>query len=181
MAEEGIRTRTARERKEATSPRKPEQESDEEPKNVKDLVMQERNKELMIRTLEENEEHRRIIESTAEGSDAEMERTLQNYRTAGREVLGCEQSQHMEEMLEWGFRCAVDAGRERRQAEQNAGQEQEKKASFRDEEQSEEEQAQTKQEEVRPMNHEEQDMTMRLEENVGKETTREGEPGLIFS
>ena len=110
-----------RERKKDTCQRRPEQKSDEEPKNVKDLVMQECNKELMIRTLQENEENRKIIESMAEGSDAEMERTLQNYRTAGREVLGCEQSQNMAEVLEWGFRCAVDARRKRRQAEQNAG------------------------------------------------------------
>ena len=41
--------------------------------------------------MEENEDHRKIIESISEGSDIEMEHTLQNYRS--REVLGLEQGQ----------------------------------------------------------------------------------------
>ena len=85
--------------KNATSPRRPEQNSDEEPKNVKDLLMQECNKEWMIGTLKVPEENQKIIEIMAEGSDAEIERRLQNNLTAGRKVLGCEQSQHTPEML----------------------------------------------------------------------------------
>ena len=88
-----------KERKQATSPRRPEQKSDEEPKHVKDLVMQECNKEWMIGTLKVPEENQKIIEIMAEGSDAEIERRLQNNLTAGRKVLGCEQRQHTPEML----------------------------------------------------------------------------------
>ena len=111
--------------KNATSPRRPEQNSDEEPKNVKDLLMQECNKEWMIGTLKVPEENQKIIETMAEGSDAEKERTMHNYRTAGREVLGRKQSQHMAKC--WNGDSSVQSAPEgkRRQAVQNAEQEQE--------------------------------------------------------
>ena len=53
----------------------------------------EENKKVMVLMLDENEDNRKMIESICEGSDAEVEQALQNYRTAGREVLGWDQGQ----------------------------------------------------------------------------------------
>ena len=49
---------------------------------------QECDRDAAIQMIEENEDSRKMIESMSEGSDEDMERTLQNYRTAGYEVLG---------------------------------------------------------------------------------------------
>ena len=93
--EESTRTRQSqKERMQATSPRRPEQKSEEESMNVKIVVIQESNKEARIRMLEENEDNRKLLKSMSEGSDADMERMLRKYRTAGHEVVGCEQGQH---------------------------------------------------------------------------------------
>ena len=67
----------------------------------------EENRKVMVRMLEENEDNRKMIESMSEGSDAEMEQKLKNYRTACREVLGWNQEQV--EMMERGLRWAVEA------------------------------------------------------------------------
>ena len=48
----------------------------------------------------------------SEGSDVDMEQTLQNYRTAGRDVLEWDQEQV--EMMERGLRWAVEARRKGR-------------------------------------------------------------------
>ena len=91
-----------------------------------------------------------MIESISVGSDVEMEQALQNYRTAGREVLGWDQGQA--DLMECGLRWAVEGrikGRrqqeeeQRRQGEQgqNPGHEQSKQGKqvcFGEEEQSRE-------------------------------------------
>ena len=59
----------------------------------------------MIRMMEENEDNRKMIESMSEGSDVDMEQMLQNYRTAGQDVLGWDQEQV--ETLERGLREGV--------------------------------------------------------------------------
>ena len=95
----------------------------------------EENRKVMVRMLEENEDNRKMIESISEGSDVEVEQALQNYRTAGREVLGWDQGQA--DLMECGLRWAVEARRkgrrqqeeeQRRQGEQgqHPGQEQSK-------------------------------------------------------
>ena len=67
--------------------------------------------------LEENEDNRKMIESICEGSDDEVEQELQNYRTAGCEVLGWDQGQA--DLMERGLRWAVEARRKgRRQQEE---------------------------------------------------------------
>ena len=153
-----------KERKRATKPKGPEQKSEEEPKRDKgpaiqecdrDTVVQmieesEENRKVMVWMLEENEDNRKMIESISEGSDLEMEQALQNYRTAGREVLGWDQGQA--DLMERGLRWAVEARRkgkrqqeeeQQRQGQQGQHPRQEqskqgKKVRFRDEEQLEE-------------------------------------------
>ena len=108
----------------------------------------EENRKVMVRMLEENEDNRKIIESIPVGSDVEVEQALQNYRTAGREVLGWDQGQA--DLMECGLRLAVEARRkgrrqqgeeQRRQGEQgqHPGQEQskqDKQVNLGDEEQA---------------------------------------------
>ena len=53
----------------------------------------EENWKVMVRMLEENADNRKMIENMSEGSDAEMEQTLQIYPTASREVLSWNQEQ----------------------------------------------------------------------------------------
>ena len=60
----------------------------EEVKSVKGPATQECDRDMVVRMMEENEDNRKMIESMSEGSDADMERTLQNCRKAGYEVLG---------------------------------------------------------------------------------------------
>ena len=112
-------------------------------------------KEATIRMWEEDEGSRKLIEVTPEGCDVEMEQALQNYRTAGRGVLGWDQGHA--DLMERGLRWAVEARRKgRRQQEeeqqrqgeqgQHPGQEQSKQGKqvrFRDEEQLEEKRAET--------------------------------------
>ena len=103
----------------------------------------EENRKVMVRMLEENEDDRKMIERICEGSDVEVEQALQNYRTAGREVLGWDQGQA--DLMERGLRWEVEARRkekreaqeQRRQEEQEQilGQEQHEEARFREKEQ----------------------------------------------
>ena len=65
--------------------------------------------------MEENEDSRKMIESMRKGSDAEMERSLQNYRKAGSDVLGWDHERV--ETMERGLRWAVEARRKRRETE----------------------------------------------------------------
>ena len=132
-----------KERKRAVKPKGPEQKSEEEPKRDRGPAIQEcdrdaavqmieeseENRKMMVRMLEENEDNRKMIESICEGSDVEVEEALQNYRTAGREVLGWDQGQA--DLMERGLRWAVEARRkerreehkQRRQEEQELGEE----------------------------------------------------------
>ena len=96
----------------------------------------------------ENEDNRKMIDSICGGSDFEVEEALQNYRAAGREVLGWDQGQA--DLMERGLRWAVEARRRGRrqqekeqrvqgEQEQHPGQEQSKQGKqvgFGDEEQS---------------------------------------------
>ena len=89
----------------------------QEPLKNEGPAILESEKEAVIRMLEETEEYRKTIESICDGSDVEVEQALQNYRTAGREVLGWNQGQA--DMMECGLRWAVEARREgRRQQEE---------------------------------------------------------------
>ena len=108
----------------------------------------EENRKVMVRMLEENEDNRKMVESISEGSDVEVEQALQNYRTAGSEVLGWNQGQA--DLMECGLRWAVEVRRkgrrqqekeQRRQGEQgqHPGQEeckQDKQVDLGDEEQA---------------------------------------------
>ena len=105
-------------------------------------------KEAIIRMWEENEGNRKFIQGISEGSDVEMEQTLQIYRAAGREALRWDQGQA--DIMECGLRWAVEARRkarrqqeeeQRRQGEQgqHPGQEeskQDKQVDLGDEEQA---------------------------------------------
>ena len=68
----------------------------------------------------------------------EVEQALQNYRTAGREVLGWDQGQA--DLMERGLRWAVEARRKERRAESKdemtEGQEQHEEALSREKERS---------------------------------------------
>ena len=142
-----------KERKRAAKSKGPEQKSEEEPRRDKDPVVQEcdrdavvqmieeseENRKMMVRMLEENEDNRKMIDSICEGSDAEVEQALQNYRTAGREVLGWDQGQA--DLMERGLRWAVEARRKERREEQKHRRQEEQG------EQRREEQEQRRQEE----------------------------------
>ena len=54
--------------------------------------------------MEENEDNRKMIENVSRRSDANIVRTLQNHRTANREVLGWDQRI---ETMQNGLRGAV--------------------------------------------------------------------------
>ena len=74
-------------------------------------------KEASIQMWEENEGNRKFIQGISEGSDVEMEPTLQIYRAAGREALRWDQGQA--DIMECGLRWAVEARRKaRRQQEE---------------------------------------------------------------
>ena len=100
----------------------------------------EENRKVMVRMLEENEDNRKMIESICDGSDVEVEQALQNYRTAGREVLGWDQGQV--DLMERGLKWAVEARRKERRAESKdeteitEGQEQHEEALSREKERS---------------------------------------------
>ena len=152
--------RSKAEKNQAANTRTPEQKFAEDAKSVKGPATQEcdrdtavrmieeneETRKVMIQMMEENEDNRKMIESMSEGSDVDMEQTLQNYRTAGRDVLGWDQEQV--EMMERGLRWAIEARRkgrceDKRQQEQEeqrrqAKQEQSKQVRFGDEEQFEE-------------------------------------------
>ena len=105
-------------------------------------------KEAIIRMWEENEGNRTFVQGISEGSDVEMEQTLQIYWAAGREARRWDQGQA--NIMECGLRWAVEARRkarrqheeeQRRQGEQgqHLGQEeskQEKQVNLDDEEQA---------------------------------------------
>ena len=115
-----------KERKRDVKQEGPEQKLEEELKKDKGPVIQEcdrdtvvqmieeseENRKVMIGMLEENEDNRKMIESMCDGSDVEVEWALQNYQTAGREVLGREA-----DLMERGLRWAVEARRKERRAE----------------------------------------------------------------
>ena len=74
-------------------------------------------KEAIIQMWVENEGNRKFIQGISEGSDVEMEQTLQIYRVAGREALIWDQGQA--DIMECGLRWAVEARRNaRRQQEE---------------------------------------------------------------
>ena len=138
-----------KERKRAAKPKGPEQKSQEKPKRDKGPVIQEcdrdtvvqmieeseENRKVMVRMLEENEDNRKMIESICEGSDVEVEQALQNYRTAGREVLGWDQGQA--DLMERGLRWAVEARRTgRRQQEEALSREKERSDGMSTDEQN---------------------------------------------
>ena len=117
------------EKKRAAKPQGPEQKSEEETMRDKDPVVEEcdrdavvqmieeseENRRRMVRMLEENEDNRKMIESICDGSDVDVEQALQNYRTAGREVLGWDQGQA--DLMERGLGWAVEARRKERREE----------------------------------------------------------------
>ena len=103
--------------KQATSAMTPEQKFTDGKEGDRGPATQECDLDAAIRMIEENEDSRKMTESMSEGSDEDMERTLQNCRTAGYEVLGW--SQEQVEMMERGLRWAVEARRKgRRQQEE---------------------------------------------------------------
>ena len=62
--------------------------------------------------IEQSEDNRKMIESMSEGSDVDMERTLQNCRAAGYEVLGWDEERV--ETMERGLWWAMEARRKGR-------------------------------------------------------------------
>ena len=109
-------------------------------------VMQECDKEAVIRLMEEDEVIRKVIEDMSKGNDVEREQVLENYLTAGHEVLGWDQGQA--DLMECGIRWAVEARRRGRDEErgQSTRQDQSKQGKhvrFGDEEQFEDTEVRT--------------------------------------
>ena len=166
------------EKKHAVSAKGSKQKNVEEPKSDegpaiqecdRDTVVQmieesEQNRKVMVRMLEENEDNRKMIENICEGSDAEVDQALQNYRTAGREVLGWDQVQA--DLMERGLRWAIEARRkERREGLKHRRQGEQ-------EEQRREGQVQRRQEEQEQNPEQEQGMKVRFGEEGPLEETR---------
>ena len=174
----GGRHKGQKERKRAAKQKGPEQKSEEEPKRDKgpmiqdcdrDTVVQiieesEEDRKVMVWMLEENEDNRKMIVSLCEGSDVEVEQALQNYQTAGREVLGWDQGQA--DLMERGLRWAVGARRKERREEQKHRRQEEQK------EQRREEQEQRRQEEQEQIPEQEQGKKVRFGEEEPLEETR---------
>ena len=120
-----------KERKREVKQEGPKQVLEEELKRDKGPVVQECDRDIVVQMIEESEEYRKVmvrmseenkdnrkmIETMCDGSDLELEQALQNYRTAGREVLGWDQGQ--EDLMERGLRWAVEARRKERREEQD--------------------------------------------------------------
>ena len=164
-----------KERKRAAKSQGPEQKVVQE--CDRDAVVQmieesDENRKVMVRMLEENEDNRKMIESICEGSDAEVEQALENYRTAGREVLGWDQGQA--DLMKRGLRWAVEARRKgRRQQEQEQWrQEEQEEEQRRQEEQEEEQQRQEQQEEERRKEQEQRRQEEQEEEQRRQEEQR---------
>ena len=139
----------------------------------------EESRKMMVRMLQENEDNRKMIESMSEGSDVDMEQTLQNYRTACRDVLGWDREQVG--MMERGLRWAVEARRKERREEQEQRREEEQEEEQRREEQ--EQRRQEQQEETRADSTDEPEVTSKLVEvRTGQEVqaSSEGEMGGIW-
>ena len=146
-----------KERKRAAKPQGPEQKAVQGCDRDAAIRMIEENEEsrkMMVRMLQENEDNRKMIESMSEGSDIDMEQTLQNYQTACRDVLGWDREQVG--MMERGLRWAVEARRKDRREEQ-------------------EQRRQEQQEETRPDSTDEPEVTSKLVEV----RTGRGSAGLV--
>ena len=126
------------EKKQTTNP---EQKSEEEPKRGKGPSIQECDRDTVVQMIEESEDNRKMIENICEGNDVEVEQALQNYRAAGREVLGWDQGQA--DLMERGFRWAVEArrrGRRQQEEEQRRRGEQEQRRQAEQGQKTEQEQ-----------------------------------------
>ena len=163
-----------KERKRAAKPQGPEQKAVQGCDRDAAIRMIEENEEsrkMMVRMLEENEDNQKMIESMSEGSDVDMEQTLQNYRTACRDVLGWDREQVG--MMERGLRWAVEARRKERREEQEQRRQEEQEEEQRREEQ--EQRRQEQQEETRAESTDEPEVTRRpVEVRTGR-----GSAGLV--
>ena len=162
-----------KERKRAAKPQGPEQKVVQECDRDAAIRMIEENEEsrkMMVRMLEENEDNRKMIESMSEGSDVDMEQTLQNYRTACRDVPGWDREQVG--MMERGLRWAVEARRKERREEQEQRRQEEQEEQRREEQ---EQRRQEEQEETRAESTDEPEVTSRpVEVRTGR-----GSAGLV--
>ena len=162
-----------KERKRAAKPQGPEQKAVQGCDRDAAIRMIEENEEsrkMMVRMLEENEDNQKMIESMSEGSDVDMEQTLQNYRTACRDVLGWDREQVG--MMERGLRWAVEARRKERREEQEQRREEEQEEQRREEQ---EQRRQEEQEETRAESTDEPEVTSRpVEVRTGR-----GSAGLV--
>ena len=165
-----------KERKRAAKPQGPEQKAVQGCDRDAAIRMIEENEEsrkMMVRMLEENEDNQKMIESMSEGSDVDMEQTLQNYRTACRDVLGWDREQVG--MMERGLRWAVEARRKERreEQEQRREEEQEQRREEEQEEQRREEQEQRREEEQEQRREEEQEEQRREEQEQRRQEEQE--------
>ena len=165
-----------KERKRAAKPQGPEQKAVQGCDRDAAIRMIEENEEsrkMMVRMLEENEDNQKMIESMSEGSDVDMEQTLQNYRTACRDVLGWDREQVG--MMERGLRWAVEARRKERREEQEQRREEEQEEEQRREEQEQrrqEEQEEEQRREEQEQRRQEQQEETRAESTDEPEVTR---------
>ena len=172
------------EKKRAAKPQEgPEQKTEEEPKSDKGSATQERDKEAVIRILEENEGYRKIIKMISEGGDEEY--GMQCFRAELREKSGLDASQM--KVLECGVRWAVEARRkerreehkQRRQEEQE-GQRREEQEQWRQEEQ-EEQRREEREQQRQPLEETRAEITDELEVTgrVTEVRTGRGSAGLV--
>ena len=147
------------EKKRAAKPHGPEQKSEEEPKGDKGPVLQECDREAVIRMLEENEVYRKTVEDVSGGSDVDVELKMRYWASKLLERPGGD-------VMECGLRWAVEARRKKR-GEEKRQQEQEEQEEGRREEQE-----QRRQEEQEQIPGQEQDKKVRFREEEPLDETR---------
>ena len=128
-----------KERKRAVKPKGPEQKSEEEPKSDEGLALIQMDE--VLRRMEENEEFQKNIDWVSEGSEGEVQQTVQSYLA---KIWMSWMNKEKFEHLEGGVWRAVEARRKERREEQKhrrqeeqeqiPGQEQGKKVLFGEEE-----------------------------------------------
>ena len=148
------------EKKRTTKSERPEQKSNEDPEMI---TMDE-----AMRRLEEDEVYQKNIECMSEGSEGEVQQTVQNYLAQMQKVSWMNKVQH--ELLESGVWRAVEARRKGR------GQEQEQRRQEEPEQRRQHEQEQREQPEEKERRQEqgEQRRLAAQEHNTGQEQSKQG-------
>ena len=110
---------------------RPEQRWPDEGRREKTPVMRECDNDTVIQMIEQNEVHRKLVESISASNDFEVEWMVQEYMRDSCETLGW--SNEQAEMMECGIRWAVEARRKGRGEEKEQRRQEEQEQRRREE------------------------------------------------